>query len=70
MKPGPADVIGALGALSVIIGIFIAIFVGVLWPLMALSVTLNIRRIRRALEQLAEIHTTGGSDTRPGRLGL
>lgn len=49
-----ADLLPSLGALWVAWLLFVAFVFSIVWPLLALSVVLNIRGIRKELRDIAE----------------
>lgn len=47
-----ASVLGELGALWLLLSIVVVFAFGIMWPLMAFSITRNIKHIRVQLERL------------------
>jgi len=64
------QLIGSLGAVSVLAGVLLVVVMGVAWPIMAISITLNIRKIARQLERISNTAEATPGYVRTGPLNI
>ena len=64
------EMVGSLGALSVVMVLLVVGLFGVAWPIMAISITLNIRKIARQLERISNTAEATPGYVRTGPLNM
>ena len=65
-----SELIGTFGALSVMAGVLLFFLLGVAWPIMAISITLNIRKIAKQLERMSNTAEATPGYVRTGPLNM
>ena len=70
MPTGLTEYVGTFGALLAVVTVLALLALTVTFPWLAWSFVRNVRRIRIALERIADANAGAPSDARPGRLGL